>query len=105
MVTVQSIDKASLAEKAGIKAGDILISVNDNEIRDVLDYRYYITERSLSLLVHRGPELLTFQIKKDEYDDLGLNFETYLMDKKHTCRNKCIFCFIDQNPHGTIWWL
>ena len=100
MVTVQSIDKASLAEKAGIKAGDILISVNDNEIRDVLDYRYYITERSLSLLVHRGPELLTFQIKKDEYDDLGLNFETYLMDKKHTCRNKCIFCFIDQNPHG-----
>ena len=100
MVTVQSIDKASLAEKAGFKAGDILISVNNNEIRDVLDYRYYITERSLSLLVHRGPELLTFHIQKDEYDDLGLNFETYLMDKKHTCRNQCIFCFIDQNPHG-----
>ncbi len=100
MVTVQSVDRASLAEKAGIMAGDILISVNENEIRDVLDYRYYITECSLSLLVHRGPELLTFKIKKGEYDDLGLNFETYLMDKKHTCRNKCIFCFIDQNPHG-----
>ena len=100
MVTVQSVDKASLAEKAGFKAGDILISVNNNEIRDVLDYRYYITERSLSLLVHRGPELLTFHIQKDEYDDLGLNFETYLMDKKQTCRNQCIFCFIDQNPHG-----
>lgn len=100
MVTVQSVDKASLAEKAGFKAGDILISVNNNEIRDVLDYRYYITERSLSLLVHRGPELLTFHIQKDEYEDLGLNFETYLMDKKHTCRNQCIFCFIDQNPHG-----
>lgn len=100
MVTVQSVDKASLAEKAGFKAGDILISVNNNEIRDVLDYRYYITERYLSLLVHRGPELLTFHIQKDEYDDLGLNFETYLMDKKHTCRNQCIFCFIDQNPHG-----
>lgn len=100
MVTVQSVDKASLAEKAGFKAGDILISVNNNEIRDVLDYRYYITEHSLSLLVHRGPELLTFHIQKDEYDDLGLNFETYLMDKKHTCRNQCIFCFIDQNPHG-----
>ena len=100
MVTVKSVDHPSLAEKAGIAAGDILISVNDNEIRDVLDYRYYITERCLSLLVHRGPELLTFKIKKGEYDDLGLNFETYLMDKKHTCRNKCIFCFIDQNPHG-----
>lgn len=100
MVTVQSVDHPSLAAKAGILAGDILISVNGNDIRDVLDYRYYITERSLSLLVHRGPELLTFQIKKGEYDDLGLNFETYLMDKKKTCRNKCIFCFIDQNPHG-----
>ena len=100
MVTVKSVDKGSLAAKVGIRAGDILISVNDNEIRDVLDYRYYITECSLSLLVHRGPELLTFKIKKGEYDDLGLNFETYLMDKKHTCRNKCIFCFIDQNPHG-----
>ncbi|MBR6769539.1 MAG: PDZ domain-containing protein [Clostridia bacterium] len=100
MVTVKSVDPRSLAEKAGLQAGDILISVNENEIRDVLDYRYYITERYLSLLVHRGPALLTFQIKKGEYDDLGLNFETYLMDKKHTCRNKCIFCFIDQNPHG-----
>ena len=100
MVTVQSVAPHSLAAKAGILAGDILISVNNNEIRDVLDYRYYITECSLSLLIHRGPELLTFQIKKDEYDDLGLDFETYLMDKKHTCRNKCIFCFIDQNPHG-----
>ena len=100
MVTVQSVDKGSLAAKVGIKAGDILISVNGQEIRDVLDYRYYITECSLSILVHRGPELLTFTVKKGEYDDLGLNFETYLMDKKHTCRNKCIFCFIDQNPHG-----
>lgn len=100
MVTVKSVDKGSLAAKVGIRAGDILISVNDHEIRDVLDYRYYITECSLSLLVHRGPELLTLKIKKGEYDDLGLNFETYLMDKKHTCRNKCIFCFIDQNPHG-----
>ena len=100
MVTVQSVDHPSLAEKAGFQAGDILISVNGNEIRDVLDYRYYITERSLSIVVHRGPELLTFTVKKGEYDDLGLNFETYLMDKKHTCRNKCIFCFIDQNPHG-----
>lgn len=100
MVTVKSVDPRSLAEKAGFVAGDIIISVNENEIRDVLDYRYYITERSLSILVHRGPELFTLKIQKGEYDDLGLNFETYLMDKKHTCRNQCIFCFIDQNPHG-----
>ena len=91
MVTIQSVEKYSLAAKAGILAGDILISVNENEIRDVLDYRYYITECTLSLLVHRGPELLTFHIQKDEYEDIGLSFETYLMDKQHSCKNKCIF--------------
>ena len=66
----------------------------------MLDYRYYITEPSLSLLVHRGPELFTFTIEKEEYEDIGLSFETYLMDQKHACRNGCIFCFIDQNPRG-----
>ena len=100
MVTVFEVTPHSFAEHCGIKKGDILISVNGNTVKDVLDYRYYITECSLSLLVHRGPELLTFQIEKEEYEDIGLEFETYLMDKKHTCRNKCIFCFIDQNPHG-----
>lgn len=100
MVTVQSVEKGSLADKAGLLSGDILLSVNGNDIADVLDYRYYITEKTLSLLVHRGPELLTFSIRKDEYEDIGLAFETYLMDKKQTCRNRCIFCFIDQNPRG-----
>ena len=100
MVTVYSVTPDSYADRCGIKAGDILISVNGEDVRDVLDYRYHITNPSLSLLVHRGPELLTFTVEKDEYEDLGLEFETYLMDKKHTCQNKCIFCFIDQNPHG-----
>ena len=100
MVTVHSVTPDSLAHKAGIESGDILISVNGNDVRDVLDYRYYITEKKLTLLLHRGPELVTVKIKKKEYDDIGLEFETYLMDKKQTCRNKCIFCFIDQNPHG-----
>lgn len=100
MVTVFDVTKDSLAEKAGIQIGDILLTINGNEIRDVLDYRYYITDTFLSIFLHRGPELLTVSIEKEEYDDIGLEFETYLMDKKHTCRNQCIFCFIDQNPHG-----
>lgn len=98
MVTIQSVERGSLAEKAGVRAGDILISVNGNDIADVLDYRFYLIDRTLSLLLHRGPDLLTVEIKKGEYDDIGLEFETYLMDKKQTCRNKCIFCFIDQLP-------
>ncbi len=100
MVTVQSVEPGSAAEKAGVLPGDILLSMNGHEISDVLDYRFYLIDRSLSLLIHRGPELVTFELQKDEYEDIGLEFETYLMDRKHTCRNQCIFCFIDQLPPG-----
>ena len=100
MVTIQSVEQGSRAGKAGVRAGDILISVNGNNIADVLDYRFYLIDRTLSLLLHRGPDLVEIQIKKGEYEDIGLEFETYLMDKKQTCRNKCIFCFIDQLPRG-----
>ena len=100
MVTVAEVAPHSRAARAGILAGDILISVNGNEIRDVLDYRFYLTERTVSLLVHREAELLTFEIRKGEYDDIGLSFQTPLMDKKHSCKNGCIFCFIDQLPKG-----
>lgn len=100
MVTIKSVEKGSLAEKAGVTAGDILLSVNSHDIVDVLDYRFYLIDPKLSLLLHRGPELVTVEIRKGEYDDIGLEFETYLMDRKQTCRNKCIFCFIDQLPKG-----
>jgi len=86
--------------KAGISAGDILVSINGNKIRDVLDYRFYLTERLVQLLLLRDGEELSVTIRKDEYDDIGLEFETPLMDKKQRCHNNCIFCFIDQNPEG-----
>ena len=100
MVKISGVEKKSLAEKAGILAGDKLLSISDNEICDVLDYRFYITEKKLSLKIERDGEILAFDIKKPQYDDIGLEFETYLMDEKHTCTNKCVFCFIDQNPKG-----
>ncbi len=100
MVTVSAVKQGSIADKKKIMPGDILISVNGNDIADVLDYRFYITEKKLTLLLHRGPELITVKISKGEYDDIGLDFESFLMDKKHSCTNKCIFCFIDQLPHG-----
>ncbi len=100
MVTVASVKKGSAADTCGLLPGDILISVNGNDIADVLDYQFYIAEDELTLVIHRGPELFEVNISKDEYSDIGLNFETYLMDEKRSCRNGCIFCFIDQNPPG-----
>lgn len=100
MVKITGIEKNSHAAKAGILAGDTLISINGQAINDVLDYRFYMTEDKLRISLCRDETQITIDIKKPQYDDLGLEFETYLMDKKHSCRNKCIFCFIDQNPKG-----
>ncbi len=100
MVKISGVEKNSLSSKAGFLPDDVLISINDNEINDVLDYRFYITEKKLRIRAVRGNEEFTCSISKPQYDDIGLEFETFLMDKKHTCRNKCVFCFIDQNPKG-----
>ena len=100
MVKIISVDKHSRADGAGILAGDNLISINGREICDVLDYRFFLAERSILLKLSREGECFEVTIKKQQYDDIGLDFETPLMDKKHSCENKCIFCFIDQLPKG-----
>lgn len=99
-VKIYSVTKGSHAEKAGIKSGEILLKINSNEIVDVLDYRFYQVNRQLSLEISDGKNIRTVEITKSEYDEIGLEFETYLMDEQHSCRNKCIFCFIDQLPKG-----
>lgn len=100
MVKIKSVEERSYAKKAGIKPLDTLVSINGNEIADVLDYRFYLTDRVVKLDLIRDGKEFSVKIKKGEYDDIGLEFETALMDEKHSCRNGCIFCFIDQNPEG-----
>ena len=100
MVRITCVDKGSRADAAGIKALDNLISINGREICDVLDYRFFLAERSILLRLSRDGEEYEVTIKKQQYDDIGLDFETPLMDKKHSCENKCVFCFIDQLPKG-----
>ena len=99
-VTISGVEKRSIAQRHGIKSGDVLLKIGDEAINDVLDYRFYMTAKRLTLFLRRDQIPYSVAIKKDEYDDLGLEFETYLMDKQRSCRNKCIFCFIDQNPGG-----
>lgn len=100
MVRIKSVEEGSYAKKAGIKSLDTLVSINGNEICDVLDYRFYLAEKRVVLDLVNENGKYTVKIKKGEYDDIGLEFETPLMDKKQSCRNGCIFCFIDQNPAG-----
>ena len=100
MVLITDVFPNSRAAKAGILAGDTLVSINERDINDVLDYRFHLANRTVVLKLLRNGEELLKKIVKSEYDDIGLDFETPLMDKKHSCENKCVFCFIDQLPKG-----
>lgn len=99
-VIVRNVQKRSPAARAGLRAGDELLTMNGREIIDVLDYRYALLEEKLSITFRRGEKEKTVRLRKREYDELGLEFDTYLMDGQRSCKNKCIFCFIDQMPPG-----
>lgn len=100
-VIIESVEKGSPCDKAGIKSGYTLLSINGNEIMDVLDYRFYqMGERLLLSFINEKGKIKEKRIKKREEIELGLNFSTYLMDKQRSCLNKCVFCFIDQLPKG-----
>lgn len=100
-VRITSVEPGSPARRARIHKGDTLISINGNAITDVLDYRFYMTDEHLEILLcDQEKKLRTVVVEKDEYDDLGLEFETYLMDRQMGCKNACIFCFVDQTPPG-----
>ena len=100
-VLISGVEEGSLAEKAGISPGDTLLRINGNEINDVLDYRFYMVDTRLLLdVLTREKSEKSYRIYKKEYQELGLDFDTYLMDKQHSCKNRCIFCFIDQMPKG-----
>ena len=99
-IKITSVEKNSIAHKNGVLEGDFLVSINDAKIRDILDYRFYETEKNLKIVIERDSKEIKFDIKKSQYQRLGLDFETYLMDKEKSCKNKCVFCFIDQLPKG-----
>ena len=99
-VKILAVPAGTIAYRAGLRAGDLLLSINGQEIIDVLDYRFFETEPSLCLGLQRDGESLEIKIRKSRYGSLGLEFSSYLMDEQRSCRNRCIFCFIDQLPKG-----
>ena len=98
--TVTNVDKTSPVRRH-VRPGDALVAINGHEIEDVLDYRYWSYEERLTLTIRRpdGSEH-TVKVRKDAGEDLGLDFDEYLMDKPWGCSNRCVFCFVDQLPRG-----
>lgn len=97
---IVSVDGGSLAQAAGIRAGDELLRVNGETVVDLLDYEALCAEARVRLRVRRGGEETEYDVEKDEYEPLGLNFETPLMSGMRLCCNKCLFCFVDQLPQN-----
>lgn len=98
---VKYVEPGSIAEEMGIEPGDKLISINDNTVEDVFDYHYYVNDEEIVLLIEKKDgEEWELEIEKDCEEDLGIVFEQGLMDEYRSCRNKCMFCFIDQMPKG-----
>ena len=98
---IKDILPGSIAEELEVEAGDMLLAVNDEEIEDVFDYRYLVKDDYLTVLIQKPDgEQWELEIEKDYEEELGIVFENDLMSEYHSCRNRCIFCFIDQMPPG-----
>lgn len=91
----------SIAEEAGIEKGDKLLTINGEPVYDIFDYRYLSAEEELLLELQKSDgEIWEIEIEKDQYEDLGIEFECPMIEDAKSCTNKCIFCFIDQLPNG-----
>lgn len=91
----------SIAQEMDIEPGDVLLKINDNEIEDIFDYHYLVNDEFIVLLIRKPDgEEWEIEIEKEYEEDLGIEFEQSLMDNYKSCRNKCVFCFIDQLPKG-----
>lgn len=99
-VKIASVRKHSPASRHFIKAGDKLLSINGNEVRDILDYQFYADDDELILEIEKESGRKRKVKLCPDGEELGLEFDTYLMDKQRSCANNCIFCFIDQLPRG-----
>lgn len=99
-VTISGVKPRSPAARKRIAAGDVLKSINGHAIEDVLDYQFYLSDGRLTLCLDTPRGERTVHLRADKHGEIGLQFDTYLMDKQRSCRNNCIFCFIDQLPQG-----
>ena len=98
---IKEIEPDSVISNFKVEIGDSLLSINNQKIKDIFDYRFFILDENLKLVfMNKYNEEYTIEIVKEYEEDLGLIFDSGLMDDYRSCHNKCIFCFIDQMPSG-----
>jgi len=98
---ISKVQKGSIAAEMGISGGDFLLSINGEEVRDILDYRFRIYEENLMVEIEKpGNEIWELEIEKDPDEDIGIEFKQSLMSHTKRCGNQCVFCFVDQQPPG-----
>jgi len=97
---IYNVIKGSIADEIGLSKGDIILKCNGHEIDDELSMRFYFAAEEVELEVICGGEREIIEIENPDLEDLGVEFESALLGKAKSCKNKCIFCFIDQLPKG-----
>ena len=94
---INYVEKESIAASIGLKPGDRLESIDGSRVKDIIDYRFKVTDEKILLKVKQDGEINEYDIEKDVDDNLGLGFDDF---KIRGCANDCVFCFVDQNPTG-----
>ncbi len=98
---IESVETGSIAEELSVEQGDILVTINDESVMDVIDYKYLMSDDYVVVTIQKKDgEVWDLEIEKDYNEDIGIVFTNPLIDKAKSCNNKCIFCFIDQLPKG-----
>ena len=98
---ISKIIGGSIAEELEIETGDILISINGTEIKDIIDYRFLLADDYVEVEIEKKDgEIWTLEVEKEYEEDLGIEFEKEIMDEAKSCCNNCLFCFVDQLPVG-----
>lgn len=98
---ISKVYQDSIAQELGIEVGDLLISINEQPIQDIIEYRFLLSDEYLEVEIQKlDGEIYIYEIEKDYDEDLGIEFTNPIIDKAKSCRNKCVFCFIDQLPKG-----
>lgn len=98
---ISKVYKNSIADEIGIEVGDLLISINDQPIHDIIEYKFLLSDEYLEVEIKKiNGEIYIYEIEKEYDEDLGIEFTNPIIDQAKSCRNKCVFCFIDQLPKG-----